>query len=114
MHLYATVNRYGKQHGEWMFLWHEDLSADPESGFQAICQRTAIPFAGAVAEELRRNTATNNPVDAPVGATHALMRNSTAIISRWRQQLDASEIAEIRASVENVSSRFYSDGEWPE
>jgi hypothetical protein len=42
------------------------------------------------------------------------MRNSTAIISRWRQQLDASEIAEIRASVENVSSRFYSDGEWPE
>lgn len=112
--IYATVYRYGKQHPEWMFLRHEDLSADPESEFQAICQRTGIPFAGAVAEELRRNTATDNPVDAPAGATHALMRNSTAIISRWRQQLDASEIAEIRASVENVSSRFYSDGEWPE
>jgi hypothetical protein len=61
--LRTALPRY--EHREWMFLRHEDLSADPESGFQAICQRTDIPFAGAAAEELRRNTATDNPVDAP-------------------------------------------------
>jgi Sulfotransferase family len=111
--IYATVYRYRDQHLEWMFLRHEDLSANPDSWFQAICNRTGIPFAGAVAEQLRRNTSADNPVDAPPGATHALMRNSTANISRWRQQLDPGEIAAIRASVEDVSSRFYSDGEWP-
>lgn len=112
--IYTAVYRYRKQHPEWMFLRHEDLSADPESGFQAICQRTGIPFAGAVAEELRRNTSADNPVDAPHGATHALMRHSKANISRWRRQLDPRDIAALRASVEDVSSHFYSDSEWAE
>jgi hypothetical protein len=111
--IYATVYRYGNQHPEWMFLRHEDLSAEPERGFQLICQHTGISFAGPVSDELRRNTSTDNPVDAPPGTTHALMRHSKANIGRWREQLAPRDIAVIRASVEDVSSRFYSDSEWP-
>jgi hypothetical protein len=96
--LYATVDRYRRQHPEWMFPRHEDLSVDPERGFRAICQRTGIPFAGAVAEALRRSTSTDN---------------SNANVSRWRQQLDRHDIAALRASVDDVSCRFYSDAEWP-
>jgi hypothetical protein len=96
--LYDSVDRYGRQHPEWTFARHEDPSVDPESGFRSICPRTGIRFAGGVAEALGRSTSIDN---------------SNANVSRWRQQLDRCDIAALRASVDDISCRFYSDAEWP-
>jgi hypothetical protein len=111
--IYATIARYRSERPDWMFIRHEDLSADPVGGYQSICQHTGIPFSGVVADTLRRNTSPDNPADAPLGTAHALMRDSRVNAKSWRQRLDLRDIAALRASVEEVSSRFYTDAEWP-
>ncbi len=110
--LYRTVDRYVGQRPDWMFVRHEDLSADPARGFEALCGQTGISFAGSVADTLRRNSSAQNPVDAPTGVAHSLLRDSQANATSWRRRLDPRDIAAIRASVEEISSRFYTDAEW--
>jgi hypothetical protein len=112
--LYRIVDRYLTQRPDWMFVRHEDLSLDPPRGFQALCEYSGIAFTGPVADTLRRNTSTDNPVDAAAGVVHSLMRDSRANASNWRRRLDPLEIAAIRASVEEVSCRFYTEAEWPD
>ncbi len=110
--LYATIARYRSERPDWMFVRHEDLSADPATGFQSICRHTGIPYSAVVADTLRRNTSPDNPADAPQGTAHALMRDSRMTANRWREQFDLRDIAALRASVEDVSSGFYSDADW--
>ena len=112
--IYATVDRYRRERPRWIFLRHEDLSADPLNGFHAICRRTGIASSGAIADMVRRSTSPENPVDAPRGVTHAVMRDSGRIARSWRRRMDSRETAVLRASVEDVASRFYTDEEWSE
>jgi len=112
--IYATVDRYRRERPRWMFLRHEDLSADPSNGFDAICGHTGIVFSGAIANMVRRSTSPDNPIDAPRGVTHAVMRDSRRIARSWRLRMASRETALLRASVEDVASRFYTDEEWSE
>jgi hypothetical protein len=112
--IYATVDRYRRERPGWMFLRHEDLSADPSNGFRAICRHAGIALPGAVADMVRRSTSPENPIDAPRGVPHAVMRDSRRIARSWRRRMDARDIALLRASVEDVASRFYTDEEWSE
>jgi sulfotransferase family protein len=110
--IYRTVDRYLSQRPDWVFVRHEDLSADPTRGFEALCESTGIAFTGAVADTLRHNSSADNPVDAPTGVAHSLLRDSRANATSWRRRLDPRDVAAIRASVEEVSSRFYTDADW--
>ena len=109
--IYATVDRYRAEHPAWKFVRHEDLLMDPASGFQAICEHRA-PFSAPVGEALRRSSSSENPVDAPPGTEHSLMRDSRAMTHRWRQLLEPADVLAIRASVEQVASRYYTDADW--
>jgi len=112
--IYATVDRYRRERPRWMFVRHEDLSADPSNGFHAICRRTGIGLSGDIADMVRRSTSPENPIDAPRGVAHAVMRDSRRAARSWRRRMDSREIALLRASVEDVASRFYTDEEWTE
>ena len=69
-----------------MFLRHEDLSADPSNGFQAICRHTGIVLSDAIAGMVRRSTSPENPIDAPRGVAHAVMRDSRRMARSWRYE----------------------------
>jgi hypothetical protein len=112
--IYATVDRYRVERPGWMFLRHEDLSADPASGFQAICRHSGIVLSDAIAGMVQRSTSPDNPIEAPRGVAHAVMRDSRQIARSWRLRMDSREIARLRASVDDVASRFYTDEEWTE
>jgi hypothetical protein len=112
--IYATVDRYRAERPEWTFVRHEDLMTDPEDGFRAICERVGAPFSAPVVEMLRRTSSPENPVDAPRGTEHALMRDSRALARRWLRMLEPRDVAAIRASVEQVAWRYYTEAEWRE
>ena len=110
--LYATVDRYRRERPNWLFLRHEDLSTHPVDGFQAMCRHVDTAYSTAIAAEVARTTAPGNPVDAPTGIAHALLRDSRRAAANWRPRLDRQDVAALRASVEEISSRFYTDAEW--
>ena len=110
--LYATVDRYRRERPNWLFVRHEDLSTYPVDGFQAMCRHVDTAYSTAIAAEVARTTAPGNPVDAPTGIAHALLRDSRRAAANWRPRLDRQDVAALRASVEEISSRFYTDAEW--
>jgi hypothetical protein len=112
--IYSTVDRYRKERPQWMFLRHEDLSADPVAGFQAICRLTGTAFSRGIADAVSRTSSPGNPIDAPRGVEHALIRDSRRTARSWHRRVAPREIAILRASVEDVASRFYADEDWEE
>jgi hypothetical protein len=50
-------------------------------------------------------------VDAPTGVEHALCATAAAR-GQLATTLDRQDVAALRASVEEISSRFYADAEW--
>jgi hypothetical protein len=42
------------------------------------------------------------------------LRDSRRATASWRPHMDPGDIAALRSSVEDVSSGFYTDVEWPE
>ncbi len=111
---YATVDRYHRERPDWLFLRHEDVSARPVYGFQAMCRHLGIAYSPPIANEVSRTTSPGNPVDARPGDVHALLRDSRRATANWRPRMDPGDIAKLRSSVEDVSSGFYTDVEWPE
>jgi hypothetical protein len=110
--IYATVDRYRKERGDWMFLRHEDLSADPAKGFRAICRHTDIAFSRGIADTVTRSSSPGNPTDARHGVAHSLIRDSRRSARSWLTRVQPREISLLRASVEDIASRFYSDADW--
>jgi hypothetical protein len=111
---YATVDRYHRERPDWLFLRHQDVSARPVYGFQAMCRHLGTAYSPPIANEVSRTTSPGNPVDARPGEVHALLRDSRRATANWRPRMDPGDIAKLRSSVEDVSSGFYTDVEWPE
>jgi hypothetical protein len=111
---HSAILGYRERHPAWLFLRHEDLSRDPESGFARLYQRLGLEFTPGVRQAVAEFTRHGNPVDpaAPVGSESALRRDSRASIDSWRTRLKPEEIERIRERVEDVSRNFYSSDEW--
>ena len=49
---YATVDRYRRERPNWLFLRHEDLSARPVDGFEAMRRHLDIAYSPSIATEV--------------------------------------------------------------
>ncbi len=109
--IYHMVAKYQKDHDDWIFLRHEDLSRDPLEGFHALFNRLNLEFSESVEGAVREYTNASNPREAPDGSS-SIKRDSGSNIWNWKGRLEESEIERIRNQVEDVSSLFYSDDDW--
>lgn len=110
--IYHTVSQYKKQHPDWIFLRHEDLSRDPLGGFQTLFEKLNIEFSEYIREMIRKYSDPANPSEAHEGVTHSLRRDSRSNIWNWKTRLTSSEIEKIRSQVGDISAVFYSDKDW--
>ena len=106
--IYHTVAKYQKEHDDWIFIRHEDLSRDPLTGFENIFKRLNLEYSKHVNEAIRKHTDSTNTSEAPF----SIMRDSKSHIWAWKSRLTESEIERIRAKVEDISRIFYSDEDW--
>jgi len=109
--IYHMVAKYQKNHDDWVFLRHEDLSRDPLEGFRALFNRLNLEFSESVEGAVQEYTNASNPSEAPDGSS-SIKRNSRSNIWNWKNRLETSEIERIRTSVEDVSRLFYRDDDW--
>lgn len=115
--LHRVISNYRKDHPDWIFVRHEDLSRDATEQFEMLCVRLSIPFDDRVRKRVRDYSSADNPSDAtaqtiPVNRGRSLRRNSELNASNWKRRLTAEQVGNIRRGVEDVASEFYGDQDW--
>lgn len=112
--IHYTMLIYQKEHPDWLYIRHEDISRDPISGFQDMFRKLDLEFTTHVKTviEMYSNPANPTDTDALVGTESTLKRHSQANIWNWKKRLASSEIEKIRCQVEDIAKYFYSDEDW--
>jgi hypothetical protein len=107
-----VIRRYQQTRPDWMFLRHEDLSANPNEGFGRVFQHLKLSMTVAVRDTVAAHTSASNPRDAEPGEVHQLRRDSRANVWSWKDRLTADEVRRVRRATEDVAKHFYSDADW--
>ena len=109
--IYHMVVQYQKNHDDWTFVRHEDISREPLRGFQTLFDVLNIEFSERIRTTIEEYTDSSNPDQAPDGG-HSLKLDSKSNIWNWKHRLTVSEVERIRTQVEDISSVFYLDEDW--
>jgi hypothetical protein len=96
------------RHPDWLFIRYKDLTRDPEAGFRTICGHVGLPFSREVQREIEDTTSTKNPTDATSARPRShFLRDTAAIVDRWKRELSSEEVDRTRAWTEPTASVFY-------
>lgn len=108
--IHHMIIKYREMYTQWIFAHYEDLALDPIGGYQKVFAELGLPFS----EQTRMSILEHRLTEpgAEVTEPYAIKQNSEEVVSRWKRNLTASEVDQIRNRVEDVSSSFYSDDDW--
>ena len=108
--LYNAVDGYRERHPDWVYLRHEDASAEPVTTFERLYDRLGLELTPSAREAIAKASAPDNPAELPT--PHAVELDSAASLGRWREQLTPDEVETLRERTRDVWPRFYSDDDW--
>lgn len=108
--IHNTIKIYREKYPEWLFIRHEDLSADPINQFQSIYREFGLKFTQKAKRTILDNSGAHNPVEQQ--ARNEFVRNSRENINNWKARLSQDEISLIRNKTSEIASPFYGDDEW--
>jgi hypothetical protein len=108
--VYGTVETFRHRHPDWSFVRHEDLSRDPEAGFEALFVTLDLPLDDRIRDEIAKHSSEENP--AELRHSHDVRLDSRASIDSWRTRLTPEQVERIRVGVADVSPLFYGDEDW--
>jgi hypothetical protein len=109
--LHHVISYYKKEHRDWVFLRHMDISCDPMTCFTELFNTFGLTLTEFARNNIEEYSSRSNPAQA-YGTEKPFQLNSEATISNWKHKLSPSEIQRIRELVEDVSCEFYSDDDW--
>ena len=111
--LHKVIQRYQEQHPAWIYLRHEDVSADPAVQFCQLFERLNLPFTARTAGYLRNTSETaDRRYVLKSTSIHNVVRDSRQNIHVWQQRLQPAEITRIRTLVGETAEVFYCAGDW--
>lgn len=108
--LLGVIQTQQTRHHDWILVRHEDLSRNPLTEFESLFKALSIPFSPSAIRYIEQSSAADNAV----AGSHALdtYRNSRSLVESWKQSLEASDVALIRAHTEPEASDFYGNEDW--
>jgi LPS sulfotransferase NodH len=112
--IHQVIWSYQNKHREWIFIRHEDLSRDPETGFASLFERLGLRETAHSQETIRQHSsaAGGSKIKRSKDRYPFYQRDSARITTAWKQSLSPDEIRRLRESVEAVSSHFYAESDW--
>ncbi|MFY0673647.1 MAG: sulfotransferase [Bacteroidia bacterium] len=108
---YKTVAKFEKEHTNWIFLKHEDISRAPKKQFKLLFERLSLEFDDNVLKYLSKSTSAQNP-EGTKGNEEQLNRNSIANIDYWKKKLSIEDLERIKALTEDVWPLYYTEKDW--
>jgi sulfotransferase family protein len=109
---YVVLNRYLDRNPEMIAVRHEDLSARPGEVLESLYRDLGLDFDDRVRARIAAYTGAGNQVATPGTTLHELRRDSAAVATHWRHEVDQEQRDRIRRWVEPESSRWYTDQDW--
>lgn len=110
-HVIASLQDEFADSPNWHFVYHEELSADPEAGFAKLYDKLDLTFTEEARASIAEHSSSENP-DQASGKDKALRLNSAANLSAWRGALSSADVATVRNRVAGVVERFYPEDSW--
>jgi len=115
--LHHVIAEYQIKHADWLFVRHEDLSRNPEQGFEEMYRFAGLSFDENVCSLVKSYSDSANPKDMTsteisVSSSKSIKRDSTSNIFNWKKRLSKDEIAYIRDKTEPVANAFYTEKDW--
>jgi hypothetical protein len=108
--VHHVVHTFRTRHPDWIFIRHEDLSRDPQTGFQELFQKLDVPFDHHTRAKIQELSGEHNPAErSDRGGSR---RNSRENIQNWKHRLTPAEIQTVRRLTHPVSPLFYSESDW--
>jgi len=109
--LHYMIGKFQKQHPEWLFVRHEDLSRDPIGGYEQIYKFLGMEYTKPIQTKIRSYSLGENEHPAMARDMH-IRRTSLDNIAKWKERLTEQEVQYIRETVQPISQLFYHDDEW--
>lgn len=99
---------YRRNHPEWLYVRHEDISRAPVEEFRRLYAKLGLSFS----VRIRKAIAGFCTHDSPEGNTDPLKRDSRANILGWKERLTSEEIKRVRDGTREIADEFYGDEDW--
>lgn len=106
--IHQVILQYQKDHPDWIFVKHEDISKDPVRSFAEIYERLGIAFT----EKVRKKIEEHSNLNRPGKVASKLVRDSKANIRSWQKRLTKEEIDRVRKGTAHIASEFYDESTW--
>lgn len=108
--IHQMILYYRKNHPDWVFIRHEDVSTNPLEAYHSLYTRLGLDFSPRIQREIGRFSQ---------GESHrrgykAINRDSKENVFRWRSRLSTDEIRQVRENTAPIASAFYTDADWGE
>jgi hypothetical protein len=110
--IYQVVNHLQMRNDDIKIIRHEDLSADPQQGYQILYNTLDLNYSPEVAQVVDELSRSGNPEELSRKSVHSVRLDSQANLKNWKRRLDPEEIARIRQVSEPVASLYYSEQDW--
>ena len=103
-----------RDHPDWIFVRHEDLSQAPVPGFEALYARLGLGFGPEVAARIEAMSGGDGGLAALsiFGTRRRTVRDSRAAASYFHKRLSEAQIARIREAADDVWPEFYGPEDW--
>lgn len=108
---HTVVDRYRKDHPEWIVVNHENLSRDYLNGFREIYSSLGLRWSNTVAEKIEFHCGSCNPVTQG-SSIHEFRQDSALLTKSWKGSLTDEEIEIIRGITSPVWELFYGKESW--
>jgi hypothetical protein len=109
--IHSTILQYQAKHQDWIFIRHEDISADPLYHFEYLYKKMNLTLTGREKQIIEDYSSEDNPTEATRGHTF-VKRNSKSNMKSWQKKFSKEELLTLRTQVEEISHKFYSDADW--
>ncbi len=110
--LNSVVRRLEEDHDDWVVTRYEDLALDPVPSFRDLYDRLGLAWTPAVADDVRRLNAADNPTEVPSHRSGGVVRDSRSAVWTWRDRLTDDEIERVRTATRDVAAHWYGSEDW--
>jgi hypothetical protein len=108
---HTVVDSYRKDHPDWLFIRHEDISRNYLQGFEEIYGTLDLTWSAGVAERIDSLCSNRNPVKQGE-SIHEFRQDSASLTEVWKNNFNKDEVETIRRITSPLWQMFYDEASW--